>query len=112
MSLCEVDLRVGGAYRFVLRMPHGAESGFHGTYREIAPPTRLVTTLVYEPVPDSEAVVTLVLEEQNGTTKLTSTTTHPTVAARDAHLASGMETGAAQSHERLARLLLALQEAA
>jgi uncharacterized protein YndB with AHSA1/START domain len=102
MTLCEVDLRIDGAYRFVLRMPHG---------REIVSPTRLVTTLVYEPVPDSEAIVTLLLEAQGGTTKLTSITLHPTVAARDAHLASGMETGAAQSLDRLAALLRALQEA-
>jgi uncharacterized protein YndB with AHSA1/START domain len=111
MAVCEVDLRVGGAYRFVLRMPHGQESGFHGSYREIVPSTRLVTTLVYEPVPDSEAIVTLVLEEHDGRTKLTSTTLHPTMAARDAHVASGMETGAAQSLNRLEALLRTLEEA-
>ena len=54
--------------------------------------------------------MTLLLEEHGGTTKLTSTTLHPTVAARDAHLASGMETGAAQSLDRLAALLRALEE--
>ena len=111
MTVCEVDLRVGGAYRYVLRMPQGHEFGFHGTYREIVPPTRLVTTLVYEPVPDNEAIVTLVLEERDGATRLTSTTTHSTVAARDAHVASGMETGAAQSLDRLAALLRTLEEA-
>lgn len=108
MIVCEVDLRVGGAYRFVMRMPSGAEFGFRGVYREIAPPLRLVNTSVFEPYPDHEALVTLSLEERDGQTMMTSTTLHGSVAARDAHLASGMEKGAGDSFDRLAELVASM----
>ena len=68
MVLCEVDLRVGGGYRYVHRAPDGQEFGFHGTYREIARPDRLVSTFVFELFPDAEAVDTLELEERDGKT--------------------------------------------
>jgi uncharacterized protein YndB with AHSA1/START domain len=108
MTVCEVDLRVGGAYRFVVRMPGGPDLGFRGVYREITPPLRLVNTSVFEMFPDHEAVITLSLEERDGQTMLTSTTLHASVAARDGHLASGMEKGANDGLDRLADLLASM----
>jgi len=55
MVVCDVDLRVGGGYRFVHRTPDGQEFGFHGTYREISRPDRLVSTYVFELFPDLAA---------------------------------------------------------
>ena len=66
VTSCEIDLRVGGTWRFVGRGPQG-EYGFHGVYREIAAPERVVFTEIFEPFPDVESVVTsLLTEEQAG----------------------------------------------
>jgi uncharacterized protein YndB with AHSA1/START domain len=108
LLVCEVDLRVGGAYRIVMRMPGGPELGFRGVYREITPPLRLVNTSVFELYPDHEALVTLSLEERGAQTIMTSTTLHNSVAARDAHLASGMEKGAGDSFDRLAEVVASM----
>lgn len=106
MSLvkCEVDLRVGGAYRFVQRAPDGQEFGFHGVYREVEPPGRLAYTFVFDPMPDHEARITVDLQESGGRTTLIETTHHDSVEARDAHFAS-MEPGASESMERLGELV-------
>src|ERR671918_248326 len=69
VPVCEVDLRPGGAWRFVSRHPKG-EAAFHGVYREITPPDRMVFTEIYEPFPDVESVVTAVLTDENGKTRL------------------------------------------
>jgi uncharacterized protein YndB with AHSA1/START domain len=100
--VCEVDLRVGGAYRIVNRDPKGGDHGFRGVYRELTPPARLVRTWIYEPQPESEAVETLELTEKDGRTTLTWTTRFPSVAARDACLEAGAQEGGAQTLERLA----------
>lgn len=105
---CRIDLRVGGAWRFVLRMPDGSEHGFGGTYREIVPPERIVSTFRYEGAPQAEAVETLTLEEHHGQTLLRVTVLHASVANRDAQVAAGMESGASESHDRLDELLAAL----
>ena len=105
MVLCEVDLRVGGGYRYVHRAPDGQEYGFHGTYREIARPDRLVSTFVFELFPDAEAVDTLELEERDGKTTVTTTTVHTSMQARDGHLAAGMERGMEEGYARLDELL-------
>src|SRR5215207_2129382 len=74
MAVCEVDLKVGGAYRFVWRGPDGAEMGMGGVYREIVPPERLVATEVFdESWYPGEAVDTMVMAEQDGKTTLTVT---------------------------------------
>ena len=106
---CEVDLRVGGGYRFVQRAPDGQEFGFHGEYRQIIRPERIVNTFVFELMPDHEALQTLVLEERDGKTTVTSTTLHTTVEDRDAHLASGMEAGLRDTYVRLDELLATVQ---
>jgi uncharacterized protein YndB with AHSA1/START domain len=111
LVVCEVDLRVGGGYRMVHRAPDGQEFGFHGEYREIDPPHRLVSTFVYEGAPDHMAVETLTLEAMDGGTLLHTSTVHDSTEARDMHVASGMEEGMTESHERLDELLASLQSA-
>jgi uncharacterized protein YndB with AHSA1/START domain len=96
MTLCEIDLRVGGAWRYVMATPNGTEVGFHGEYREIVPDERLVTTEAYEGIPDADlhaALDTLTLTETGGRTTLTLLVEHPTREGRDAHVNSGMEDG-------------------
>ena len=73
VTVCEIDLRVGGAWRFVGRGPEGQVPAFYGVYREIAPPERLVYTEIFEPFPDAESVVTQILTEEEGKTRLTVT---------------------------------------
>ena len=98
--VCEIDLRPGGRWRYVTRHPHG-EVAFTGVYREIAPPDRLVFTEIFEPFFDSESVVTAVLTDEQGKTRLTLTALFPSLEVRNQVLASGMEKGAAASYDRL-----------
>jgi uncharacterized protein YndB with AHSA1/START domain len=100
VPVCEVDLRPGGTWRFVNRHPHG-EAAFHGVYREIAPPERIVFTEIFEDFPDTESVVTAVLTEENGKTRLTIVVVYPSREVRDAVINSGMARGAAISYDRL-----------
>ena len=109
LTECTIDLRPGGAWRYVLRLRDGSEHGFGGVYREVSRPNRLVYTFRYEGYPDAEAVETVTFEEQRGKTLLTATVVHSSVANRDGHVASGMEAGAVESHDRLAELLATLQ---
>jgi uncharacterized protein YndB with AHSA1/START domain len=104
LTTCEVDFRVGGAFRFVLRGPDGKEMGMRGAYREIAPPERSVHMESFDNYP-GESQVTGVLLEQNGKTTLTVTVLYDSKEVRDAVLQSGMEHGAAESYDRLAELL-------
>ncbi len=107
VPVCEVDFRPGGAWRFVNRHPHG-EAAFHGVYREIAPPERVVFTEIFEDFPDAESVVTSVLTEEGGKTRLTATVVYPSVEVRDAVIASGMAKGAGISYDRLEDVLAEL----
>ena len=109
MPVCEVDLRVGGAYRFTWRNDaKGMEMTVRGVYREIAAPDRIVNTEKFdEPWYPGEAVITTELTEKNGTTTLTSTIRYETVEARDAVLKSPMAGGVAQSYDQLDELLSA-----
>lgn len=99
--LYEVDLRVGGGWRMVHRAPDGQEFGFHGEYREIVRPHRLVGTFVFEQMPDHVAVDTLTLEAKDGGTLATTFTVHGSFEARDGHLQSGMEAGMVDGYARL-----------
>jgi uncharacterized protein YndB with AHSA1/START domain len=106
MVVCAIDLKVGGAYRYVWRRSDGTEMGMGGVYREIVPPERLVHTEVFDvPWYPGEALVTTVLVEQAGRTTFTATILYESRAARDAVLASPMEEGVAASYDRLAELL-------
>src|SRR6187455_1353107 len=78
VPVCEVDLRVGGKWRFVNRHPKG-EAAFHGEYREIAPPSRLVFTEIFEAFPDTVSVVTAELTEEGGKTRLIATVQYPSL---------------------------------
>jgi uncharacterized protein YndB with AHSA1/START domain len=111
VTLCEIDLRVGGAWRFVGRGPQG-EFAFHGVYREIAAPERVVFTEIFEPFPDVESVVTSVLSEDGGKTRLTVTVLYPSLEVRDSVLKTGMARGAAISYDRLEDLVRELQRTA
>ncbi len=105
-AVCEVDLRVGGTYRFVWRGPSGAEMGMGGVYREIVRPERLVATEKFDdPWYEGEALDTTVLVEQGGKTTLTTTVLYASREVRDAVLKSPMETGVAESYDKLAELL-------
>lgn len=106
LVVCEIDLKVGGAYRYVWRGPDGADMGMRGVYREIVPPERLVATEKFdEPWYPGEALDTLVLVEQGGRTTLTTTVLYESREARDTALKSGMEQGVAASYDNLAELL-------
>jgi len=101
VTVCEIDLRVGGAWRFVGKGPEGQFPAFHGVYREIHAPGRLVYTEIFEPFPDVESVVTQVLTREGRKTRLTVTSSYPSLEVRDMVLETGMEKGAAVSYDRL-----------
>jgi len=108
VPVCEIDLRVGGAWRFVGRGPQG-EYAFYGVYREIAVPERVVFTEIYEPFPDAESVVTSVLTTEGTKTRLTATCVYPSPEVRDMVLQTGMTRGAGISYDRLEDLVGTLQ---
>jgi uncharacterized protein YndB with AHSA1/START domain len=106
MVVCEIDLKVGGAYRYVWRGPDGAEMGMGGVYREIVAPERIVSTEAFDqPWYPGEAVGTAVLTEQDGKTTLTTTVRYESKEARDAVLRTPMAEGVAAGYDRLAELL-------
>ena len=99
MPICEIDLRVGGKWRYVWRnSTDGREFGMHGVYREIDAPAKIVNTEVFE---GSEAVNTLELSELSGRTLMVHTMRMPSIEARDGALATGMTEGADTSYDRL-----------
>ena len=108
VPVCEIDLRVGGQWRFVNRHPKG-EAAFHGEYREIQPPGRIVFTEIFEDFPDAVSVVTSELTEERGKTRMTVTVDYGSKEVRDMVIASGMARGAGISYDRLEDLLATLQ---
>jgi uncharacterized protein YndB with AHSA1/START domain len=93
MTACEIDLRVGGRWRFAMVTPSGIEVAFHGSYHEIEPVQKLVWSEVYETMPGEEAINTLTLTQSEGFTSIELLVEHETKQARDFHIASGMEDG-------------------
>jgi len=93
MTVCEIDLRAGGSWRYVMVTPDGTEVAFHGEYREIVPDERIVQTEIYDPFPDAAAVDTLEFEDLDGRTRVTMLVQHQLPEHRDAHIESGMEEG-------------------
>lgn len=113
LAVCEIDLKVGGKYRYVWRGPNGEEMGMGGVYREIVPPARLVTTEKFDQSwYPGEAVGTIEMAEQGGKTTLTMTIRYESRAARDAVLQSPMEQGVAAGFNTLAELLATLTQGA
>jgi uncharacterized protein YndB with AHSA1/START domain len=104
MPVCEIDLRVGGAWHFVWRGADGSEMAMRGVYREISPPKRLVSTESWGG-PFPETVNTLTLVEKDGKTTATLTILYPSKEAREAALQTGMKDGVAMSYDRLAEHL-------
>jgi uncharacterized protein YndB with AHSA1/START domain len=109
MPVCEVDLKVGGAYRYVWRKDSdGTTMGMGGVFREIEPPQRIVNTELFdEPWYPGEAIVTNSLVERGKVTTLTLSILYQSAEARDAVLKSGMEQGVAVSYDRLEEILAA-----
>jgi uncharacterized protein YndB with AHSA1/START domain len=112
LNVCDVDLRVGGSYRFVWLMREGGEMGMGGVYREIVPNERIVATENFDPPYDDamggEAVTTMVFLEQGARTTLIATTLYKSKEARDGAVATGMAEGAAETYDRLEELLATL----
>jgi uncharacterized protein YndB with AHSA1/START domain len=104
----EVDLRVGGTWRYVMTANAGFEVAFHGEYREIVPNERIVATEVYEGMPDASAITTATFTEDDGRTTLTMLVQHTSQEDRDMHINSGMEGGMQEAMDHLEELAVAL----
>jgi uncharacterized protein YndB with AHSA1/START domain len=109
MTVVEVDLRVGGGWRYVMVTPDGFEVAFHGEFREIVPNERIVSTEVYEAMPGAEALDTATFTEADGRTTLTILTILATKAHRDAYIESGMEDGLQDALDLLEELAVSLR---
>ncbi|HEY6387162.1 MAG TPA: SRPBCC family protein [Candidatus Acidoferrum sp.] len=107
MPVCEIDLKVGGAYRYVWRRDaDGSEMAMGGIFREIVPQERIVSTEVFDQAwYPGEALGTLVFSEVGGKTTVTQTVRYQSREARDGVLKSGMQSGVAASYDRLAQLV-------
>ena len=111
-TVCEIDLRVGGRWRYVMVIEDGFEVGFHGEYREIVPNERLVSTEAYEGIPDADehaSLNTMTLTEVDGRTTLEILVEHPTKEGRDMHIASGMEAGMQDAFDLLEEVASSLR---
>jgi uncharacterized protein YndB with AHSA1/START domain len=108
VTLAEVDLRVGGMWRYVMVANGGFEVAFHGEYREIVPNERVVSTEIYEAIPDVETVATNTFTETEGRTTLTILVQHPSQETRDGHINSGMEGGMNEAMDHLEQVALSL----
>ena len=109
MTVAEIDLRVGGTWRYVMIAEGGMEVGFHGEYREIVPNERIVSTEVYEGFPDGEALDTFTLAEADGRTTLAILVEHKSKEHRDAHIDSGMEDGMQDAMDLLEEVAVSLR---
>jgi uncharacterized protein YndB with AHSA1/START domain len=108
VTSAEIDLRVGGMWRFVMVAHGGFEVAFHGEYREIVPDERLVSTEVFEGMPDASALDTMTFAEADGRTTLTILVQHSSKEHRDAHIESGMEAGMQEAFDRLEQVAVSL----
>jgi uncharacterized protein YndB with AHSA1/START domain len=108
----EVDLRVGGTWRYVMIANEGVEVAFHGEFREIVPNERIVNTEIYEGVPDpgdDAPVVTTTFTESGGRTTLTQLTECGSRDVRDMIIESGMETGMQEAMNKLEQVAISLR---
>jgi uncharacterized protein YndB with AHSA1/START domain len=106
MPVCEIDLKIGGAWRYVWRNGDGREFGMSGIYREIAAPDRIVHLERFE---EGEALVTTLFNQQAGKTTLTMTMLFASHEARDGALNSGMADGVSVSYDRLEGILASIE---
>ena len=111
VTSADVDLRVGGRWRYVMTASNGFEVAFHGEYREIVPNERIVATEVFEGMPNAEeaaVVTTNTFTEKNGRPTLTILAQHPSREIRDMVINSGMETGMQEQMDRLEQVAVSL----
>ena len=109
VTSAEIDLRVGGTWRYVMEADGGFEVGFHGEYREIVPNERIVTTEVFEGMPDAAALDTVTFTEVDGRTTLAILVEHSSKEHRDGHVNSGMEAGMQESMDALEQVAVSLR---
>lgn len=105
---CEIDLRVGGAWRWVSTKPPGIEIAFSGVFKEIDPPKRLQRTEWFEAIPGAESIVTMTFDEKDGLTTFTLHMLFPGKGDRDMCLKSGMELGVKECFENIDALVATL----
>ena len=108
-TIAEIDLRVGGVWRYVMVTDGGFEVAIHGEFREIVPNERIVSTEVYEGMPEEEALNTVTFTEAEGRTILTILVQHSSKEARDAHINSGMEIGLQKAMDILEQVAVSLR---
>ena len=109
VTLAEVDLRVGGTWRYVMTANQGFEVAFHGEYKEIVPNERIVATEVFEGMPEGEALTTNTFTEKDGRTTLTMLSEHSSQMFRDMVVNSGMEGGMQESMDHLEQVAISLR---
>ena len=109
VTIADIDLRVGGTWRWVMVTDDGFEVAFHGEYREIVPDERIVTTEVYEGMPDAAALNTLEFTEEEGRTTITVLVDHASQEHRDGHINSGMEAGMQDAMDLLEEVAISLR---
>jgi uncharacterized protein YndB with AHSA1/START domain len=109
VTAVEIDLRVGGRWRYAMIAHGDIEVAFHGEFREIVPNERLVSTEVYEGMPEEEALNTVTLTEANGRTTLTLLVEHSSKEFRDGHVDSGMEDGLQDALDLLEEIAASLR---
>jgi uncharacterized protein YndB with AHSA1/START domain len=105
MIIDEYDVRNGGRYRYIHRTPEGDEFAFRGVFHSIEPGVRVIQTFEWEGAPGQVSLETATYEDLGGRTRLHTHSVFPSVEARDAMIASGMETGARDSMDRLAEVI-------
>jgi uncharacterized protein YndB with AHSA1/START domain len=112
MTVCEIDLRVGGSWRYAMVTSGGQEVAFHGEFREIAPNERVVSTEAYEGIPDADEHATLntltLTDLDGGRTLMEVLVVHPTKFGRDMHIDSGMEGGLQEALDHLEQVAVSL----
>ncbi|MGH7518477.1 MAG: SRPBCC family protein [Gemmatimonadales bacterium] len=108
VTVADVDLRVGGTWRFVMVTDGGFEVAFHGEYRELIENERIVCTEVYEGMPEGEAVNTMTFTEVDGRTTFAVLVQHTCQEHRDAHINSGMEGGMQEAMDLLEQVAISL----
>jgi uncharacterized protein YndB with AHSA1/START domain len=109
VTIAEIDLRVGGRWRYAMVTDGGVEVAFHGEYREIVPNERIVSTEVYEGMPEAETVNTATFTEEDGLSTLTILVEHASKEHRDAHIDSGMEAGLQDALDLLEQVAISLR---
>jgi uncharacterized protein YndB with AHSA1/START domain len=108
MTVCEIDLRVGGSWRYAMRPSDGEEFAFYGEFLEIVPNEKIIQTETFAPFPDDPATNTMTLSERDGVTLLSTLVQHTTARARDMHINSGMEAGMQDAFDLLEQVAMTL----